>query len=307
MSRVGSNEKQREFAKLYEKLCVRNNRFNVWQDFVWMVACAISNSVDMRYRDKREERYMQIISKYRPDEQEVFPELFALITMGMEEDPEQDFLGELYMQLNLGNDRQGQFFTPWSVCEMMSNLSIDAEKVKAHIDKYGYVSLSDPACGAGATLISAAMTLKAHGINYQRHALFTGQDIDSTTALMCYIQLTLLGCAGYVRIGSTLSDPMTGHVLFGDENENTWYTPMFFSDIWSGRRMVHNMRCAIRHLDGSVNGFAEEPSANMVKTEQAKEEPLQETREAPEPEEEPVIVVSGKKRNHGQLMFDFGG
>ena len=46
---------------------------------------------------------------------------------------------------------------------------------------------------------------------------------------MCYIQLSLLGCAGYVVVGDTLSNPIEGDVLFPDEKEGQefWYTPFW--------------------------------------------------------------------------------
>lgn len=107
----------------------------------------------------------------------------------------------------------------------------------------------DPACGAGATLIAAAdIMLNEYNVNFQTRALFVGQDIDYTTGLMCYIQMSLIGMAGYVHIGNTLTEPMTGHALFGDGGENTWYTPMYFSGIWEGRRQCALMDRFLRSV-----------------------------------------------------------
>lgn len=59
------------------------------------------------------------------------------------------------------------------------------------------------------------------------------QDIDETVALMCYIQLSLLGVAGYVKVGNSLTEPMTDN----DDKENYWFTPMYFSNVWVLRRI----------------------------------------------------------------------
>ena len=67
------------------------------------------------------------------------------------------------------------------------------------------------------------------------YILFTGQDIDETVGLMCYLQLSLLGCAGYVKIANTLTDPMRKN----DDINKYWYTPMYFSDVWRIRRALH--------------------------------------------------------------------
>lgn len=54
---------------------------------------------------------------------------------------------------------------------------------------------------------------------------------------MCYIQLSLLGCAGYVKIGNTLTDPMHD----GDDPTAYWYTPGYFSSVWQLRRIFRSM------------------------------------------------------------------
>ena len=53
-------------------------------------------------------------------------------------------------------------------------------------------------------------------------------------ALMCYIQISLLGVAGYIKVGNALTEPMTP----GDSMENYWFTPMYFSDVWHTRRTI---------------------------------------------------------------------
>ncbi|MBQ2397129.1 MAG: N-6 DNA methylase [Bacteroidales bacterium] len=111
------------------------------------------------------------------------------------------------------------------------------------INEKGWASVNDPACGAGATLIAMANAMKKHNINYQNHALFVAQDIDRITGMMCYIQLSLLGCAGYVVIADTLCNPLPGKVLFPEPNGNQelWFTPMYLSDVWHFRRLYNMM------------------------------------------------------------------
>ena len=306
MGRAGSNERQREFVKEYQRLCYRNGRHEVWQDFVWMAAAAISNSVDKRFAEQREERYLAIIRKYTKEEQQVFPHLFALIVAGMDEEPDQDFLGELYMQLELGNDANGQFFTPYDLCKAMADMTMDQELISAQIGRQGYISVNDCACGAGATLVGAAMCLRDRGVNYQQQAIFVAQDIDYTVGLMCYIQLSLLGCAGYVHIGNTLTDPMTGHVLFGDGKDSTWYTPMFFSDLWHTRRAVEKAKAVLGLSEPPgrpVEAISSVVDKSPAQPEKTPHSPPQEPTEA---KTEPTFIVSTRKKDAGQLMLDLG-
>lgn len=76
---------------------------------------------------------------------------------------------------------------------------------------------------------------KKDDLNFQNYTFVVGQDIDFTAGLMCYIQLSLLGVAGYVKIGNTLTDP----IIHGDNLENYWFTPIYFSNIWSMRRLFN--------------------------------------------------------------------
>ena len=91
-------------------------------------------------------------------------------------------------------------------------------------------------------LIAAANVLRANKINYQRHALFVAQDIDRIAGLMCYIQLSLLGCSGYVVIGDSITNPVVGEPLMPVEQpgQELWYMPMFFSSDWIHRRFCRN-------------------------------------------------------------------
>lgn len=84
--------------------------------------------------------------------------------------------------------------------------------------------------------------LEKAGFNFQNHILFSAQDIEETVALMCYIQLSLLGVAGFVKVGNSLTDPIRN----GDSLENYWFTPMYFSDVWHTRRVVSKMMDILR-------------------------------------------------------------
>lgn len=170
-------------------------------------------------------------------------EMLGIITLALDENPEQDFLGNLFMKLEFGNHWKGQFFTPYHVCQLMAEMNTN--QLDEELKEKGWVSVNDCACGAGATLIAMANTMKNHGINFQNHSLFVAQDIDRIAGLMCYIQLSLLGCAGYVVIADTISSPLVGSVLNPSptESQEMWVTPMFASDIWHYRRLFNMIGC----------------------------------------------------------------
>lgn len=229
------SDPQKAFLDAFGRLTRRHRAWDVWRDFIMMLSCALSNPVDRRHYEEREALYLKTIKKYNKQEQNLFPELGAQTVLALEKNPEQDFLGGIYMSLNLGNRDSSQFFTPYHVCELMAEMTMD--DVVKKVEQDGYISINDPCCGAGATLIAgihaARKRLEKANINYQNHVLVVAQDIDVTVALMCYIQLSLLGVAGIVKIGNSLTEPMTDK----DSNENYWYTPMYFSPVWIMRRL----------------------------------------------------------------------
>ena len=225
---------QKSFVKAFQKLTDRYPAWAVWSDFIAMFAIALSNVFDRAYYETREAQFRKTIERYNQMEQTVFPELWAIVADAFENNPEQDFLGSVYMELGLGNHWIGQFFTPYDVCACMAKITVtDAVE---HVKKHGVVMLNDCACGAGVTLIAGVHEIRRQlseaGYIWQNHILVSAQDIDYTTGLMCYIQLSLLGVAGFIKIGNTITDPMRE----GDNKENYWYTPMYFSDVWVMRR-----------------------------------------------------------------------
>lgn len=282
-------EGQAEFQKVFAKLCNTKSAWQAWSDFVEMTAISISNSCEIRSKVKqeREERYMSIIGQYSKGEQALFPELLGILVASLERDSEQDFLGEMFMALELGSHWHGQFFTPYNVCKMMAK--VNTADAKDRLATKGWIGVHDPACGAGATLIGARNALELDGI-WGTQAFFVGQDIDRTAAMMCYIQLSLLGCAGYVVIADTLIHPVTGPMLWPNltEHQDAWFMPLTFiepewvlrlSRTWRGLDTEVGPNCQEnttvnppeeRNCNENVTAS---PEAATVSQEVAKEEP----------------------------------
>lgn len=234
-------ESQKRIAKTMESLTGRFSLWEIWQDFIIMSAISIANTIDTPFRESREQAYLERARKYSKQELGTFAEMLAEVVVALDNNTDQDFLGELFMALELGNQWKGQFFTPYSVCKMMAAITY-GDEMEQRIEQQGWVSVNDPACGAGALLIAFANEcLKPErSINYQTSVLFVAQDIDLLAGCMCYIQLSLLGCPGYVVIANTLSNPSTSidrRGLIPVPGSNVWYTPMLFRDVWNWRRI----------------------------------------------------------------------
>lgn len=282
-------ESQTDFYKAFTGLCQSKSSWEVWADFVAMAAITISNAFDQegQTHDDREQQYIRTIKRYSKADQQVFPKLFMQMVDAMEAEPDQDFLGEMFMGLELGNHWKGQFFTPYNVCRMMAEMQIDG--IETRIERQGWVGVNDPCCGAGALLIAARNAMVRREIGPSA-ALYVAQDVDRTAALMCYLQLSLLGCAGYVVVADSLRYPVVGPgkmplLISPVPEQEIWLMPALYMEPWPARIQWEWMRLALESL-----GVMKTASAPPMTAKQPKAEP-------------PVIVQSLNETTSGQLTF----
>ena len=206
-------------------LACRHSQWQVFADFAEMAAISISNAVDLAQREPREARYMEIVKRYKPDELAKFPQMFAALTLALEESPD-DIMGRTFHDLELHNKWAGQYFSPYPLCRMMAKMTIgDKTELEAKIAARGFVTASEPAAGSGAMVIALAQEMKEAGINYQRHLHVTAVDVDLKCVHMAYLQLSLLHIPAVIVHGNSLSLEESGR----------WYTPAHILDGWSAR------------------------------------------------------------------------
>ena len=148
--------------------------------------------------------------------------MLACLTLSLEEGMN-DCLGQLFMALELGNSRAGQFFTPYHVCSLMARMICG--DVKAQCKEKGFVRVMEPAVGAGGMVIATAEAFADQGINYQQAMHATCIDVDAAAVHMAYIQLSLLHIPAIVVHGNALSLEQWG----------VWLTPAHVLGFWDVR------------------------------------------------------------------------
>ena len=134
---------KKRFMAEFDKLCKARDIWEVWADLISSMACFISNTADYNeHFESRKAEYEERSS--RLGGAEVIKKFILIIGDAFEENPEQDFLGELYMEYNLGKHSNGQYFTPYSIAKFMSSLCGGRT---SDIKNNGFARITDPACG----------------------------------------------------------------------------------------------------------------------------------------------------------------
>ncbi len=101
-----------------------------------------------------------------------------------------DALGDLFME-HISFGRNGQYFTPQPICDMMTQLTFHQQEIKPEH------SVNDCACGSGRMLLAAAKLSK--------ELRFYGSDIDLTCVKMATVNLALNNLRGEI----SWADPLT--------------------------------------------------------------------------------------------------
>ncbi len=171
---------KQSFSSLMLQFEHNYNLRTAFDDLLIFSLCSLSiNPLTRKSYD--EDLYMDTILKYEKDDlRHLFPEAFAQMVLEMESrkgsSQGNDVLGDFYQE-HLYRKGASQFFTPWSVCEMMAKITCAEETEKV-------LNILDPTCGSGRMLLASAFEL---GGNHN----YYGIDIDSSCVRMTAITLFL--------------------------------------------------------------------------------------------------------------------
>lgn len=136
MASIKVKSEYKELVKLFDQLSGSRSLWQVFNDCIEMFALSIQNTFCFGQTfEKNENRYKDITKNYSESEIETIVKIFAEITNALEANPFQDFLGDLYMQLDMGSSALGQFFTPYTVSYAMAESSFDEKMQKLNYPK----------------------------------------------------------------------------------------------------------------------------------------------------------------------------
>lgn len=231
-------EFRRQFVSVFMDTARNLRRWEVFSDFITLAA----NELDMaRIRTPENiERSCKICAKYSGSDISNLHALFCLMVCALEA-KFHDFLGAIFMELELGDDRNGQYFTPYHVQSLLARLLMP--DVDETIRCEGFVTVSDPASGAAGMIVAYAEYLLEAGYNPSEHLFGSCIDIDPIAADMAFIQLSLLGIPAEVVTGNTLTMQLN----------RVRYTPVYYINNFEKRledqRRISAMREILRNMN----------------------------------------------------------
>lgn len=193
---LSNNEYIKQFHKLMDSF-MSHNHWEVYTDFLQLAAdCFMS---DHTPEHPREKHYMDIMRKYRENEQRYFGEMLACVMSYMQM-TNRECLSEMWEEYS-ANAALGQFFTPWHVCQLMAETqlqSVDWEKFTPEKKCY----ISDPSCGGGRTLTAALKKVPMHKLD---SVCFHGIDIDSNVCYVTALNMLFFNANSYIVHGNALT------------------------------------------------------------------------------------------------------
>src|SRR5690606_29494971 len=114
-----------------------------------------------------------------------------------------DFLGGVAAEIGALDSGLGQFFTPYEISLLMAEMNLTG--APDIIAREGFLTLSEPAAGAGGMVLAAADVIEAKGFCPAKNLWVEAVELNRATFHMAYIQISARGIAGEVICGNSLS------------------------------------------------------------------------------------------------------
>jgi type I restriction-modification system DNA methylase subunit len=192
------------FIKKLEKIDRSKSNRDKFRDFMEMAYCAYAKltAPNPERANELEERYMRVVGTYRDkDDVRKYPELLEMVGEGVKDN--RDYLGEVAGLMETLNPEQGQFFTPMSVSKALAMMTLG--DLRPQVEAQSYVSIAEPAAGAGGILLAAAEVFRQQELNPNIHMFAHAVDVSNLAYQMCFLQLSMAGVAAYVERANSLS------------------------------------------------------------------------------------------------------
>jgi type I restriction-modification system DNA methylase subunit len=184
-----------DFRRILESISSQHDIHRVFDAFIRFAACALAAQT-------REAEYLEEAKHWERPELELFGSALGALIAEMETRPFEDILGNYYMDCALstkGKQWNGEFHTPKTICDLMAQITLRENKT---VPAEGPITVCEPACGAGAMILSLAQACTPE---VRRRLRVTAIDISRTACDMAFINTTLWGIPTRIIHGNSLS------------------------------------------------------------------------------------------------------
>ena len=182
----------KEFVRELDQISQRHNRIEAFGDFVGMMAASFWTATAPD-REQAEKAYRVHADRYNEGEMAHVEKMCEIVVRALQVRRE-SFLGQILEDVGAAAKHNGQFLTPADVANLMARINADG----VDYTPGKVIRVSDPACGAGVTLIAQGEALMTEKHVPQRDIFISGGDIDKRACDMTFIELSLLGYAARV-------------------------------------------------------------------------------------------------------------
>lgn len=194
----------KDFVRVLSETDRSRTTTETFRDWAEMAYCALAERAcaNPAKAEKLESQFAEIEARYKPADRRRMGELLGIAVLALNKGGV-DFLGQVAAEIGALDARLGQFFTPYEISRMMSELTLT--DAPALIKERGFITLDEPAAGAGGMVLAAADTLEEKGFDPERHVWVRATELSRSTFHMAYIQITARGVAGVVIHGNSIS------------------------------------------------------------------------------------------------------
>ena len=220
-------------AKILRKASRRHSELDAFRALVDLMFCAYAKPTTQGKERKEalEAQYMRQVGRWpKEDVREIFPKAAGELALAYGNPGTcQDYLGQIAGELGILSSDLGQFFTPIEMCKLMAGVTL--EDMNTHVKRRGFITVQEPAAGAGAMILACADHVRRQGLDPTTTLWVDATELHYPTYQMCFLALTLSGVAGVVRNGNSLSmetfesTPTMGAVPFLQKHGSSWERP----------------------------------------------------------------------------------
>lgn len=220
---------EQKFTALFKSIAPHYRRSEVFYDFITILGLEFYLVLYGESADEAlKQRYQTALGHYTDDEKQKLVELSVIVVEALE-NKTYDFLGSVFMGLELGDRYKAQHFTPSHVAHAMATMTLS--NCHELIQRRGFITLQEPTCGSGVMIIESYNYLRRESFNPQQQMWVQARDLDFTAAMMCYIQMTLLHIPGEVIIGDTLKNEVYHHLYTTAHLWGNWDNKLACADL----------------------------------------------------------------------------